>query len=394
MSVSPTVPVIDPDYVKDQLIRLVSIDSRNPTLTPGAPGEGEIASHIASELKRLGLETTIQETSDPERPNVVAKAPGRSPLTHPSLMLNGHMDTVNVEGMDGPFAPRERDGRIYGRGSQDMKGSLAVMLGAARTLAEQGFPQPGDLVLTFVSDEEADSIGMEALVKEFRTDRALVLEPSELRPVTAHKGFVWYRIVSEGRAAHGSRYWEGIDAIANMGHMLREVSQAAETLSRREPLTKAGPPSVHVATIEGGTEYSVYAARCEAVIERRTAPEESESEVDSEMARMLNSAMLAGRDSRLSMETILVRRPFQTRTDSSLLKALKEELRKQGRSDTEVGVPFWTDAALLEETGSDCVIVGPHGDGLHTEEEWVSLQSLDDLGSLLMELILRPAPGT
>ncbi len=383
-------PTIDSSYVRDQLFRLISIDSRNPTLTPGAPGETEIGDYVFAELQRLGVDVQYQETAAPHRRNVVAHLVGKQPGTLPSLMLNGHMDTVNVEGMEAPFTPWEQHGLVYGRGSQDMKGSLAVMLGLAACIVQANKRPLRDVTLAFVVDEEGDSLGTEALVKEFLPAEAVVLEPTDLQAAVAHRGFVWYRIVSEGRAAHGSRFEEGVDAIANLGSFLQALQHLAQELIERPARSLAGPPSLHASTITGGTELSVYPAQCELTVERRTAPEESVAAVTAEIQALIDRANRElGTDS-ISLRTLQIRNAFQARQDSPLAARIAAARATRNLAGAAISVPFWTDAAILAEAGSDCVVLGPQGFGLHSAEEWVSLESLDTLGRLLLDIIWSP----
>ncbi len=380
-------PAIDPGYVRDQLFRLISIDSRNPTLTPGAPGEAEIGHYVFAELQRLDVDVQLQETGAPGRRNVIARLVGNAPGDLPSLMLNGHLDTVNVEGMEAPFTPWEQHGLVYGRGSQDMKGSLAVMLGIAACMAQSHERPPRDVTLAFVVDEEGDSIGTEALAREFLSAESIVLEPTDLQPAVAHRGFVWYQIVSEGRAAHGSRFEEGVDAIANLGPVLQGLQRLAQELVERPAQSLAGPPSLHASTITGGTELSVYPAQCELTVERRTAPEENVTEVTREIQALVDRANRDAGTASMSLRTLQIRNSFQARPDSPLATRIAAARAAQHLDGTEISVPFWTDAAILAEAGSDCVVLGPQGFGLHSAEEWVSLESLDNLGRLLLDVI-------
>ena len=127
------------DWTVRLLRDLVAVDSVNPSLVPGAAGEGAIADLIARELRGIGLAVELQEVR-PGRPNVIGVLDGRAPGR--SVMFCGHIDTVGVEGMERPFDPVIKDGRLFGRGSQDMKGGVAAMIGAVRDLAQAGLP-PG-----------------------------------------------------------------------------------------------------------------------------------------------------------------------------------------------------------------------------------------------------------
>ena len=380
-------PTLNRDFLKEALFRLIAIDSRNPTLTPGAPGEDGLANFIMAELARIGLEPARQETVEPNRPNVVATLPGRESGV-PSLMLLAHMDTVGVEGMSAPFLPWEQHGQVYGRGAQDMKGSIAVMLALAEALIRTGHGPAGDLTLAFVSDEEADSIGAQRLVEDPVAEQTVVLEPTGLEIAVAHRGFAWYTVTAEGRAAHGSRWQEGIDAISCMGVFLASLHEHASELVCRAPSTAAGPPSIHASTIEGGTEISVYPARCTARVERRTAPGEAMAAVTGELRNLVDAANRQLGAERLSLVLDLVREPFESRADGALLDRLRAAASgSMGVEPEVVGAPYWTDAAILAAAGSDCVIFGPLGYGLHTTEEWVDLSSLHRTAEVLIDLI-------
>ena len=168
------------------LCDLVAIDSVNPTLVPGAPGERAVAAFIAAEMRRSGLDVSIEPVA-PDRPNVVGVLEGRGPGR--TLMFCGHTDTVGVSGMSDPFTPVERDGRLYGRGAQDMKGGVAAMMSAAADIAASGGLAKGRLIVAAVVDEEHSSIGADALVTRWRADAAIVTEPTDLAIAVGHKGF-------------------------------------------------------------------------------------------------------------------------------------------------------------------------------------------------------------
>src|SRR4051794_12647331 len=195
---------------------LVAIDSVNPSLVEGGAGEQEIATYVAGWAREQGLESELLEAT-PGRPSVLVRAPGAGGGR--TLLLCGHLDTVNVEGMTDPHTPRVAGDRLHGRGAYDMKAGLAAALIAARDAARAGLR--GDVVVAAVADEEHASLGVqEALRALGGADAAIVTEPTELELIVAHKGFVWSEIVVTGRAAHGSRPQLGVDAIVKMGPVL------------------------------------------------------------------------------------------------------------------------------------------------------------------------------
>jgi acetylornithine deacetylase len=346
---------------------LVAIDSVNPSLVPGGRGEADIADRVARALRESGLEVTIQEAA-PTRPNVIGVLEGRA--SGATLLLCGHMDTVGVEGMEAPFTPIEREGRLYGRGAQDMKGGLAAILDAARVLATSGLPA-GRLVVAAVVDEEHSSIGAEALVRGWRADAAVVTEPTDLAIVTAHKGFSWVEVVTGGRAAHGSRPLEGRDAILRMGRVLARLEALDRDLQARRPHPLLGPPSLHASLISGGRELSTYPDRCAVQLERRTVPGETVGAALPEVEALLRE--LRREDPELQAEArLLFGRPaYETPANHDLPVALEAALVSTGRTPRREGASFWTDAAILGAAGIPSVVFGPGGAGLHGLDEYV-----------------------
>src|SRR5689334_8034224 len=208
---------IDRGYLVSTLTDLVRINSVNPTLVPGGAGEAEIGEYVASALARMGLDVRKVEP-EPGRPSVVGVLTGARKGR--SLMLNAHYDSVGVNGMPEPFSAAIRDGKLYGRGAYDMKGSLAACMTAAKALADSKALVAGSVVVAAVADEEYGSLGTAAVIPECKTDGAIVTEPTALNVCLAHKGYLWIEIETQGRAAHGSRFQEGIDANMRMGKFL------------------------------------------------------------------------------------------------------------------------------------------------------------------------------
>jgi acetylornithine deacetylase len=378
---------IDENYLTQTLTDLVRINSVNPTLSPEGKGEAEIGAYVADKLNQLGLTVTTYEI-EPGRVNVVGVLPGAGDGR--SLLLNAHMDTVGVEGMTiDPFGGEIRDGRLYGRGAQDMKGSLAAMMAAAKALVDSGVTLAGDLLITAVADEEYASIGMEALVQQVTADAAIVTEPTDMHICRAHRGFVWFEVETLGRAAHGSRYEEGIDANMRMGRFLAKLDELEQELRRRPGHPLTGPPSLHASQIHGGKEISMYADHCLLQIERRTAPGETVAQATAELQAIIDD--LAARDPtfRASVRPTFWRQPFVIDADAPIVQSLEKTLAAHlGGEPLHTGQTFWTDAALLADAGIDTVLLGPTGYGLHSAEEWVDLQSVIDLASVLAETAL------
>jgi len=350
------------------LEELVAIDSVNPSLVPGARGEADIARRVVVECIALGLAVDVTEVA-PGRPNVVAVLDGREP--GPALMLCGHLDTVGVSGMTRPFEPQQRDGRLYGRGAQDMKGGVAAMIGAARQLVDGGGLARGRLLLAAVVDEEHASMGAEALVARWRADAAVVTEPTDLDIAVAHKGFEWIEVETRGRAAHGSRPLEGRDAILRMGRVLGRL----EVLDRRlqavpmHPLL--GTASLHASTIVGGRELSSYPDRCSLQVERRTLPGEPSGAGVREVQDILTALRREDEEFEGEARLLFARDPYAIDAGHPLPETLARAVAAVGGAPRRIGMSFWTDAAILGAAGIPSVLFGPGGAGLHSAEEYV-----------------------
>ena len=346
--------------------RLVELDSVNPDLVPGGAGEGEIARFVTEWLEGAGLDVRADELA-PGRWNVVGVARGSGGGR--SLMLNAHTDTVGVAGMDAPFEARVEDGRLYGRGAYDMKGSLAAIMVAGARARQEGLR--GDVIVTAVADEEVASIGSARVAEELSADAAIVSEPTELRLAIAHRGFVWVEVETRGRAAHGSRPDLGVDAIARMGRVIVGIDELDRTLRADPSHPLLGSGSLHASLIEGGQELSSYPDRCLLEAERRTIPGESPDAVEAEFRELLGD--LDG-----SARVTFAREPFEVEAEAEIVSTVSRHATEiLGAAPEVVGVPFWTDAAVLAQAGIPTVLFGPVGEGAHAVVEWVDLASVE-----------------
>jgi acetylornithine deacetylase len=353
--------------------QLVAIESINPELGVGGSGEGELARFVTEWCERAGLETTLSDAA-PGRPNVVAVARGTGGGR--SLMLNAHMDTVGVVGMTDPFVPKLEDGRLYGRGAHDMKGSLAACMLTAADASRRGLR--GDVIVTAVADEEVASVGTEAIAASLFADAAIVTEPTDMQVAIAHRGFVHLEIETIGRAAHGSRPHLGIDAIAKMGRVLVGIEELDLRLRASPTHPYVGSGSAHASLVEGGQEYSSYPARCVVQAERRTIPGENAELAVGEIQAILDAAAKSDPDFQGVVRSLASRDPFEVDGDADIVTAVGRCAASVTGSDPDVvGVPFWADSALLSAAGIPTVVFGPRGDGLHTEVEWVDVASLE-----------------
>jgi acetylornithine deacetylase len=276
--------------------------------------------------------------------------------------------------MADPFVPRIERGRLFGRGSQDMKSGVAAMIAAAAVLASAW--TRGRLIVAAVVDEEHASAGAEALVREWRADAAIVTEPTGLAAAVAHKGFAWLEITTRGRAAHGSRPAEGRDAILRMGRVLTALEQLDRDLQAHDPVALEGTGSLHASIIAGGRELSSYPDQCTLQLERRIVSGESGDQVEAEIARLLDRLRHEDADLDVALTRLADRPPYRVDVAHPIVSALQAAIAEAGRSAEPTGMTYWTDAAILGHAGIPTVLFGPGGAGLHGLEEYVNVDDV------------------
>jgi acetylornithine deacetylase len=301
-------------------------------------------------------------------------------------MLNAHCDTVDIASMAEPFSGAIRDGKLYGRGAFDMKGSLAACMAAAKALMDSKTRLRGDVLVAAVADEEYGSLGTSDLIEHVKVDGAIVTEPTALNVCLAHKGYLWIEVEITGRAAHGSKFDLGIDANMKMGAFLHELAILERELRVRPPHPLVGPPSLHAATLSGGSGLSTYAAQSIVKIERRTIPAETEVQAVGEIQGIVDKLAESDRDFHAMVRTFFVRDPFEVAPSATIVKAVDSAANKVlGRRAAHFGDTPWMDSALLQAAGVETVVFGATGAGAHADVEWVDLESVVKLAEILAE---------
>jgi acetylornithine deacetylase/succinyl-diaminopimelate desuccinylase-like protein len=360
-----------PRHVVELLQDLVAIPSVNPHGNPGTDSTGEQAmgEYVANFLRALGAEVSLVPI-EPGRPNVVAcfrpeKAAAR-------IAFAPHLDTVSVAGMTiSPFDPVIRDGRLFGRGSSDTKGPMAAALWALREWAESSERARSRVEWTFFAlmGEEAGNDGAHAVASEgFSSDLMLVLEPTSLEVVTAHKGVLWMEVHTSGIACHGSTPEKGRNAIYAMRRVLAiiEEKMIPELAMRAHP--KLGPTTVNVGTISGGSKINIVPDVCRIELDCRLVPG-----VEPEHLRTLLEAVL--RESVPDASVVIQRASRPLNTDESL--PWVKRLGETARGFTTA--PWFSDAAVLGHAGCPSVCVGPGSIAqAHTKDEFILVRDLED----------------
>lgn len=366
----PAAP-IDRNFITTLLEAMVRTESINPDLAPGGSGEGELAAWFGVRLNALGFDVTFEDVA-PGRPNVIARRPGRGEA--PPLMFCGHLDTVGVTDYDGdPLEPRSAEGRLYGRGSYDMKGGLAAVLGAVAATPDT----PGDIWLGLVIDEEYASIGADALAGSATPMPTVLVEPTDLRACIAHKGFAWLTVTTEGQAAHGSLTGQGVDAIAHMGRLLGEMESWAKGVFAAQIDPLLGPASAHASLISGGLGWSTFPGQCALKAEHRLLPGQTASDAlalwNDAIARQ--SAADPRFIARVALE--MYRPGYRIAEDAPITAALLAAVNAVMGAPAPIGgIPAWMDSAVLSAAGFPTIIYGPSGAGAHAATEYVELDSV------------------
>ncbi|WP_187366755.1 M20/M25/M40 family metallo-hydrolase [Nocardioides dongxiaopingii] len=363
----------------DLAAELVAIDSVNPGLVPGAAGETAIVEHLRARLARSGFAThVVPAAGRPDRPSLVAVAPGADDV--PTVVLNGHLDTVGTSGMAAPFAARVDGDRLVGRGAADMKGGVAAVVAAAEALLAAGARvRP---VLALVADEEDASLGSEAVIAALpglgvRPDVCLVAEPTDLALARSLRGFAVVRVRFEGRAAHSSQPELGVNAVTALGRFLHAVDGAA-------PGVRAGGGELAVTVVRGGGSAFVVPDHAECVVERRTT-EPGSAAAHAEVDALLTPAM------RATSELVASREAWRL-DDHGAAADLAGLLGRALGTGASFDAPYWMEAPLWQAS-CPTLVCGPSGGGLHAVDEWVDLRQVRALARALVAVLPAWAAG-
>jgi acetylornithine deacetylase/succinyl-diaminopimelate desuccinylase family protein len=367
------------DDVTRLLSELVAIPSVNPMGRP-IVGEGFLESRLTDYLEdwfgRLGV-VCRRDTLSPGRDNLLAWYEAPSPRR--DILFDVHQDTVPTDGMTiPPFEPTVADGRLSGRGSCDVKGSMAAMLSAFARLVRERPSGSASVLLACTVDEEFTHTGSSRLAEiHHGAELAIVAEPTLLNLVHCHKGALRWKIRTRGLACHSSTPHRGVNAIYRMGHVLDVLESYAAMLSRTTHHPILGPPSLSVGRIEGGQSVNIVPDWCEIEIDRRLIPGEDPIRSQDELRQVL-AERLGGMLDEIEFGRPWVNMPALSPGASRWLEPLGDAIASViGRRPEIMGVPFGTDAGPLNAAGTPCVVFGP-GDiaQAHTKDEWIELEQV------------------
>lgn len=380
---------LTPRELLKQLVAIPSVNPMGRPLTGPEYLEGRVSDWLENFFQKLGVPYERIEVAE-GRANLIACCESDQPTR--TVLLDAHQDTVPIDGMTiAPFDPVEREGRIYGRGSCDVKGGMAAMLAAFARLVREKPAGRARVVMSCTCDEEATSLGINDLVRLWggsnkgrllatAPDVAIVAEPTELDIVLAHRGATRWKIVTAGRACHSSEPQNGINAIYRMAPIISALEQyAAQLPTARPPHPLCGPATLSVGRIEGGISVNTVPDTCSIEIDRRVIPGEDGQEAIEGVRRYLEER---GFEFEFLPPWILSP-PLPDDHNHALGAELLEHVRAVAGERRFIGVPYGTHASRVAASGVPSVVFGP-GSILqaHTKNEWIEVQQLDQASDI------------
>lgn len=360
-----------------------------PSVNPGSQGEqtpdtGEtrIGLKIEEILRNCGAVTETWEVL-PGRPNVIGFFDFGAEKT---LIFDAHLDTVPVEGMTvDPFGGEQRDGRLYGRGACDVKGPAASVLCALYNVSKQvnaGTRARYNALYAGVCDEESGFGGVKSLIEGLPLSSytefagAIVIEPTLLNPIVAHKGVIRWTISTRGRAAHSSAPHLGDNAIYRMAPVLSALADHAKELESRQPHPTLGHPTLSVGVIHGGSAVNIVPDFCAIQVDRRLIPGETPETATVELRQVLSNA---GLESGVDISAPIVDAPpMETDPESELVKLALETAAGMGIPSERQYASYCTDASFYPTAIGPVIVIGPGSiEQAHTRDEWISVEQLE-----------------
>ena len=369
---------------------LIRIDSVNPLEGTSAKGEQEIASYIRNYLKNTGIKSILQPVLD-ERPNVIGIVEGKN--KGKNFVLEAHMDTVKVDNMTiDPFLPKIEEGKMFGRGACDDKGSLAAMLLAMKLLQQENIPLKGDVYLAAVVDEEHKYRGVSHLLNQgFRFEAGIVGEPTNMDIIIAHRGCLRWRIITQGISVHSSEPEKGKNAIYFMSEVISALQKRLIPLCRKKSHPLVGSPTWSVNTIQGGTQVNVVPDRCLIEIDRRVIPGENDQDVLREVDKFLGELQKENPSLEVERENPFVTSPpMQINENEEVVQALFKCARDNQAVESKIrGGRFDSDAGKFGARGIPTPVFGP-GDiaQAHSENEWVEIRQVGQAAEIIAQTVI------
>lgn len=370
----------------DFLKCLIEIDSVNPNLDPDGKGEIQIGKFILQKLQSYGISSELIKIA-PNRVNIIGTISGTG--GGKNLILTGHMDTVSAKTMPDALSPNQIGGKLYGRGALDMKAGLTSIFFAALPFLTADRRPKGDIILAFVADEEYLSTGTEKFLElPLQAHGAIVTEPTNEQILHLHKGFAWLKIIVHGKAAHGSMPEKGINSIIYSARLIEKIENYGAELKKRSQHPILGQTLIHPSIIRGGADISTIPPTTEIQFEIRLIPDISLDVIKSDINALIEEFERSWGFLKIESEFWFHRNVLETPKDCELVQILTKSINKTSHIPPQFSsAPFWTDAALFSEHNIPAVLYGPKGNGLHSAEEFVEIDSIFRVTATLSKFI-------
>jgi acetylornithine deacetylase/succinyl-diaminopimelate desuccinylase family protein len=382
------------------LVRRPSVNPMGRDVSGPEYLEGRVTDYLVQRFSAAGIPWARQHVA-PGRDNVIARLEA-TVAKAPVILWDAHQDTVPADGMTiEPFAPLVRDGRLYGRGSCDVKGGMAAMLVALDRLRASDKPRKKTVIFSATVNEEFGFSGAKALARlwtnpeagqpagtlvKARPSAAIVAEPTDLDIVTQHKGAVRWRIRIHGRACHSAFPEQGENAIYPAGRVILAIEELARELLRRRPEQPCGPPTLSLGTIRGGTGVNLVPDLVVLEIDRRIVPGESPGEARDEVIRRIATAAPGAR---IEHEPPFVESAGLPEADAAACaKAIEAAAGARGVETRRTAARYGTNASIFAAAGVPSVVFGPGSIAqAHTADEWIDLDEVDQAADILCGVV-------
>jgi acetylornithine deacetylase len=374
---------------REMLARLVAFD------TTSAKSNLALIDFVRSHLAAHGVESRLTFDDGKAKANLYASL---GPAEAGGVVLSGHTDVVPVEGQpwsSDPFSLREADGRLYGRGSADMKGFIALLLALVPEILAAGLKHPVHIALSY--DEELGCLGAPRMIADIAANLpqpalAVIGEPTRLRLGNRHKGCYGYRLEVTGRDGHSSAPDRGVNAIAHAAEAIAFLGRLADRFRREGPFDPGFDPphtTLNIGEIEGGTAVNIVARTCRLGWEFRPIPATDPKAVEEEVRRFVEGDLAPRLKAKAPEAGVSLRAscavPPLVPKPGSAAEAL---VRRLTGANEAIGISFGTEAGQFQEIGLDAVVCGPGSiEQAHKPDEYIELSQLAEGEAFLRRLI-------
>ncbi len=369
---------------------LIKINSVNPLDETTAKGETELAFFIRDYFKNIGIKSVLYPIVN-ERPNVVSIIEGKK--GGKNLVLSAHMDTVQVSNMTiDPFSPKIKEGRMFGRGASDDKGSLASIMLAIKLLKQKDISLEGNVYFAAIMDEEHKQRGIYHLLNQgYNFDAGIFGEPTNLNPLIAHNGCLRWRITIKGKSAHSSEPEKGKNAIYFMSEVIESIRKKLVPLCEEKSHPLIGSPTLSVNIIQGGTQVNTIPDECFIEVDRRMIPGENIQDILNEVDKFLDR--LKKENPLLELERgnpFCTSPPMQVNIDEKVVQALFASIKYNRNIEPKaIGAKFGTDAGKIVARGVPTVVFGPGNMAqAHSEDEWIEIKQVAQAAEIIAHAVI------